>query len=66
MADAVSEFFYSCSGNKEETKSANTRSSKKLRHADAIKVKKLYTDDLNENQRVDDALRDQGIPKIQN
>ena len=45
MADAVSEFFYSCSGNKEETKSINTKSSKKQRHADTIKVKKLFADE---------------------
>ena len=55
MADAVSEFFYSCSGNKnDDTKSAHTKSSKKQRHADTIKVKKLYTDDVDENQRLDD------------
>ena len=58
MADAVSEFFYSCSGKqtdgKDENRSVNTKSSKKNRHADSIKVNKQYADDIRDDPVADD------------
>ena len=60
MADAVSEFFYSCSGKqtdgKDEAKSAKSWSSKK-KHADQIKIKKLYADDYNKTGRIEESKR---------
>ena len=45
MHDAVSEFFYSCSGKPEGESNQKSFVSKRPTHADQIKIKKIYTDE---------------------